>query len=105
MRWLTGSIPDWYALMAEAYKTCKPGGWVESFEPSSMLETDHGELPEDSAVARWGTFFVEGGKKTGRSFTVVEEELQRKAMEAAGFVDIGEFCFKVGYGGRLLGGF
>lgn len=95
MRWLTGSIPDWYSLFAEAYKTCKPGGWVESFEPSSVLESDHEEIPEDSAMGQWGKFFIEGGKKTGRSFLVVEEEIQRKAMEAAGFVNIGEFCFKV----------
>ena len=95
MRWLTGSIPDWNALFAEAYETCKPGGWVESFEPSSILESDHGPVPEDSAVGQWGKFFIEGSATTGRSFTVVEDELQRKGMEAAGFVDIGEFSFKV----------
>lgn len=31
----------------------------------------------------------------GVSFSVYEEELQRKAMEAAGFVDIQTFEYKV----------
>ncbi|CAJ0552277.1 Ff.00g062560.m01.CDS01 [Fusarium sp. VM40] len=39
IRWLIGSIPDWNQLFREAYKTCKPGGWVESFEPSSPATT------------------------------------------------------------------
>ena len=95
MRWLTGSIPDWYALFAEAYRTCSPGGWVESHEPSSCLQSDHVPVPGESALGQWGKFFFEGGRKTGRSFTVVEEDLQRKAMEAAGFVDIQEYSFKV----------
>ena len=95
MRWLVGSIADWNALVEQAYATCKPGGWVESFEPSFHLESDHVAIPEDSAVGQWPKFFMEGGEKTGRTFRVVEDELQRKGMEAAGFVDIGEFCFKV----------
>lgn len=31
----------------------------------------------------------------GSSFTVYEDEIQRKAMEAAGFVDIQSFEYKV----------
>ena len=103
MRWLAGSIPDWNALFAEAYRTCKPGGWVESFEPSPHLESDHGPVPEDSAVGQWGRFFTEGGEKTGRTFSVVDDDLQRKGMEAAGFVDIGEFSFKVSTGASREG--
>ncbi|SPJ78244.1 uncharacterized protein FTOL_06633 [Fusarium torulosum] len=43
----------------------------------------------------WGKLFSEGAKKFGMSFTVYEEELQKKAMEAAGFVDIQTHDFKV----------
>lgn len=44
---------------------------------------------------QWGKFFVEGGKKIGRSFTIVEDGVQRSAMEKAGFVDLEEKNFKV----------
>lgn len=95
MRWLMGSIPDWDALFAEAYRTLKPGGWIESYEASPIFESDHAEVPEDSALGQWGKFFVEGGKKLGRPFTVVQEGMQRKSLEAAGFVDIKEIPVKV----------
>jgi hypothetical protein len=46
-------------------------------------------------MGQWGKFFVEGGKKLGATFTVVEDDTQKKEMEKAGFVDIHEFEFKV----------
>lgn len=95
MRFLFGSIADWDGLFREAYRTCKPGGWVESFEPSVITRSDHREVPSDSYLARFSQFFVDGGKKVGRTFLVVDDEIQRKAMEAAGFVDIKEHNWKV----------
>ena len=95
MRFLFGSIVDWDALFADAYRTCKPGGWVESAEASAILRSDHEEIPENTAISQWGKVFVEGGKKIGRPFTVVDDGLQRKGMEKAGFVDIKEHNWKV----------
>jgi len=46
-------------------------------------------------VGQWGKIFIDGGNKAGRSFRVVQDGLQRATMEAAGFVDIQEFNFKV----------
>lgn len=96
MRWLTGSIPDWDAHFQEAYKALKPGGWVQSYEPSSSYRSDHVEITEDTALWKWGGYFaVQGSKLLGRSFKAVEDNLPRKAMEVAGFVDINEHFFKV----------
>lgn len=95
LRWLIGSIPDWNDLFAEAYAACRPGGWVESLEPACIMESDHVAIPEDSTLSQWGKFCIEGGKAMGRPFTVLVDELQRKGMEAAGFVDIQEFNYKV----------
>lgn len=95
MRWLTGSVADWDALMEQAFKTIKPGGFVESFEPSSCFESDDGTVHATSALDQWGKFFVEGGRAIGRPFTVFEEGIQKKAMEAAGFVDVEVRDFKV----------
>ena len=88
MRFLVGSIADWTALFKEAYSSCQPGGYVESFEVSPHLESDDGTVTEKSAMGQWGKFYVEGGRKFNRTFTVFQEGIQKKAMEEAGFVDI-----------------
>ncbi|KAJ4328775.1 hypothetical protein N0V84_000780 [Fusarium piperis] len=49
-------------------------------------------------MSQWGKLFVQAGLKIGRSFTLVDDEEQRKGMEAAGFVDIQEFNIKVPLG-------
>ncbi|KAJ3535436.1 hypothetical protein NM208_g7135 [Fusarium decemcellulare] len=94
MRWLVGSIKDWPALSAEAFRVCKPGGWVESHETSSIITSDDDTVDGDSAMGQWGKIFIEGSKKIGSSFTVVEDETQKKALEKAGFTNIQEFNFK-----------
>jgi len=88
MRYLFGSITDWNALFENAYRVCKPGGWVESYEPTCNAESDDGTVPPGSAHSEWGKFFVEGAKKMGRSCTIVEDDIQIEAMKNAGFVDI-----------------
>ena len=95
MRWLMGSIADWDSLFVEAYRICRPGGWVESYETAATIESDEGEIPEDAAIQQWTRFCIEGGKTLGRPFTVVEDGLQRRGMEAAGFVDIQEKMIRV----------
>ncbi|RKK27886.1 hypothetical protein BFJ66_g16440 [Fusarium oxysporum f. sp. cepae] len=50
MRWLVGSIADWTALFQEAYKSLKPGGYIERYEPSSRIESDDGTLFDESAL-------------------------------------------------------
>ncbi|EKJ69302.1 hypothetical protein FPSE_10555 [Fusarium pseudograminearum CS3096] len=99
MRWLVGSIADWTALFKEAYKSLKPGGWVETYEPSATVESDDNSVLPGSAMNQWQKFFVEGGCKMGRPFTVFQDELQKKGMQEAGFVDIEEINFKNPVGG------
>lgn len=88
MRWLFGSIADWDALYVEAYRTLRPGGWLESAESSVQVRSDHVEIPDNSATAQWSKFFIEGGREMGRTCQVVDMNLQKKGMEKAGFVDI-----------------
>lgn len=92
---MVGSITDWHALFAQAYAACKPGGYLESYEGSATLESDDQTAGESQK--QWGTFFIEGGRKIGRSFTVLDDGTQRAAMEAAGFVDIEQWDFKVSF--------
>lgn len=90
-------MTDWTALFKQAYTALKPGAWLESFEVNGFFESDDNTLPEKSALAQWGMIFREGAKKLGStaSFAVVRDQLQRQAMEAAGFVNIQEKAIKV----------
>ena len=98
MRYLIGSIQDWNALFREAYRCTKPGGYIQSFEPGSGLVCDDDTIAEGSALHQWGKIFEAGGKVLGRSFSVLEDDVQRKGMEEAGFVDIEEARYKVPVG-------
>jgi len=85
MRYLFGSIADWPTLLKEAYRACKPGGYVESFEASCVYQSDDGSLKKGSPMDEWGKVFVEAGRKFGRPFDVVGEGIVEKAFKEAGF--------------------
>ncbi|KAI0400117.1 S-adenosyl-L-methionine-dependent methyltransferase [Xylaria palmicola] len=98
MRWLIGAVPDWYTLFREVYQTLKPGGIFESKESSCLIQSDDGTVPYGSALDQWGRVFTEAGRKFGRTFRPLEDDLQIKAMEAAGFVDIKVYNMKTTIG-------
>lgn len=95
MRWLLGSIKNWTSLYEDAFRCLKPGGWLESYEMSAFMESDDGTVTDQTAMGQWGKFYLEGERKFDRCFTVLQKEVQRKSMEAAGFVDIQEHNMKV----------
>ncbi|KAI8664214.1 hypothetical protein NCS55_00929500 [Fusarium keratoplasticum] len=98
LRYLFGAIADWNALFAEAYRTCKPGGWVQSCEIDPPFYSDDGTVDDNTAMQAWNKVVREGGIKFGRTSCVVDEGLQVPGLEAAGFVDIQQQNFKVPVG-------
>ncbi|KAF4999367.1 hypothetical protein FGRMN_2508 [Fusarium graminum] len=101
MRYLFGAIADWNALFREAYEVTKPGGWLESCESEPMTHSDDGTITDDGSTALggiWDKIFIESGKITGCSLSVLSDNLQTKAMKEAGFVDIQEAIYKVPFG-------
>lgn len=96
MRYLSGAIADWPALFRQAYRCCRPGGWVESGEVDVEFLSDDGTT-DDPVLETWSTVFREGGLGFGRSFTVVKDDLQSKGVLEAGFVDVEVKDFKVCY--------
>ncbi|KAI3340130.1 S-adenosyl-L-methionine-dependent methyltransferase [Ustulina deusta] len=98
MRWLIGALPNWYTVFREVYQTLRPGGIFESKESSCIIQSDDGTVPYGSALDQWGRVFTEAGKKFGRTFRPVEDDLQVKAMQAAGFVDIKVYNMKTTLG-------
>ena len=97
MRFLIGSVTDWDALFAQAFKVLKPGGWVETLDNDGFFCCDDDTMPLTSAMGQWGGIFREGAKAMGlkSSFAVISEGLQRTGLEKAGFVNIHEKLHKV----------
>ncbi|KAM5349828.1 hypothetical protein ACJ41O_006333 [Fusarium nematophilum] len=99
MRYLFGAIADWNALFQEAFRCCKPGGYMQSCEIDPAFLSDDGTADKEAAIQTVNTLIREGGKRFGRSFSVVDEGLQTKAAQAAGFIDLQTVNFKVPIGG------
>lgn len=98
IRWLVGSIVDWNNLFKEAYDALAPGGWIESHETDCTFDSDDNTVHEKTALGQWSKIFVAGGKKSGRSFSVVHDNVQQTAMEAAGFTNISSKHYKTHVG-------
>lgn len=88
LRYLFGCISDWNALFAEAYRVTKPGGWVETFEADTAFFSEDETLVPGSPMHTWGLVFKEAGRKIGRTFYPIEDDVQRKGLEAAGFTNL-----------------
>ncbi|KAH7176939.1 S-adenosyl-L-methionine-dependent methyltransferase [Dactylonectria macrodidyma] len=99
MRYLFGAIADWNALFEQAFRTCKPGGYIQSCEIDPAFQCEDGTVDSDVAIQTLNKLVQEGGAKMGRSFSVVEDGLQLEAARAAGFVDIEQVDYKVPVGG------
>lgn len=94
-RSLIGAIADWEVFFQEQYRCCTPGGWIESIELDATFFSDDGTVSSNPVLMKWNDLFREAGLKTGRSFTVVADDVQTKCIEAAGFTDIKVVPMKV----------
>ncbi|EON97139.1 hypothetical protein UCRPA7_7345 [Phaeoacremonium minimum UCRPA7] len=47
---------------------------------------------------QWGKFFIEGGKKLGRTFTIIDDDLQPKGITDAGFTNVQTWDLKAPIG-------
>ncbi|KAJ4413553.1 hypothetical protein N0V85_003515 [Neurospora sp. IMI 360204] len=98
LRMLLGVVTDWPNVFRNAFRCARPGGYVESMVTSAIFHSDDGSVKKGSALDQWPHIFWEGGKNLGRTFRVVEDDLQRKAMEEAGFVDVTVKDIKIPFG-------
>ncbi|KAM5363321.1 hypothetical protein ACJA88_013632 [Fusarium oxysporum] len=97
MRYLIGAITDWGALFKEAFRCCKPGGFVESVEVNPTFLSDDETAGDVMAVQTWNKLFREASKALGRSFCEIEGDVE--LLAASGFVDLQVTDFKVPVGG------
>ncbi|KAM0083925.1 hypothetical protein ACKRZS_003870 [Fusarium odoratissimum] len=97
MRYLIGAIADWGALFKEAFRCCKPGGFVESVEVNPTFLSDDETASDVMAVQTWNKLFREASNTFGRSFCEIEGDVE--FLAAAGYVDLQVTDFKVPVGG------
>ncbi|KAI1334724.1 S-adenosyl-L-methionine-dependent methyltransferase [Xylariaceae sp. FL0016] len=95
MRYLFGSIQDWDELFRQAYRACKPGGWIEVHEPSVVMASDDGSVAPGSALYDWGICFQSAAAKIGRSMRVIEDNLLVDGITKAGFTNMVERKIKL----------
>jgi len=88
VRNMYGCIADWDAFYAEAFRCLKPGGYIEDHVGSAKWQCADDTITDASALGQWGKVFWEGGKKFGRTFRVIEDDIQRTGMTKAGFADL-----------------
>ncbi|KAH7021987.1 S-adenosyl-L-methionine-dependent methyltransferase [Ilyonectria destructans] len=97
LRYLFGAIKDWNILFEEAYRCCAPEGWVQSAEADIEFRSDDGTTDLEPVFQTYQKLFEDGGKVLGNSFFV--RDLQQKAFEEAGFVDVKTVDYKFPVGG------
>ena len=85
IRNLVGSIKDWDHLYEQAYRVLKPGGYIEHHDTSARWRCDNGFIPDHSPLDQWHRVFWAGGEISGRTFKIIEDDVQRRGMAKAGF--------------------
>ncbi|KAK1781459.1 S-adenosyl-L-methionine-dependent methyltransferase [Copromyces sp. CBS 386.78] len=94
IRWLATTVKDWPAFYEEAYRCCKPGGYVEHMDTGADILSDDGSLDSKiHALAQWGPMWQAAGKKLGQpcpTGSTIEDGLKE-----AGFVNIVVKDYKV----------
>ncbi|KAM3511843.1 hypothetical protein MY11210_004534 [Beauveria gryllotalpidicola] len=80
-------------IAKQAFENLQPGGWFESQELDSIINSDDDTLSEDSALNRWFHDMATAGDICDRP-TMMAHTL-REVYERVGFVDVQEQIFKM----------
>lgn len=96
VRYMMACVSDWPALFRKAYRGLKPGGYLESQEPTLRIFSDDGSLSRESPIARWSANMKLAAAKFGKAGNIAH--LTRGWMEEAGFVDVEEKIFRIPLG-------
>lgn len=62
-----------------------PGGWIEQFELSAIIECDDDTVPKDNILFSWGPRLNLAAEKAGRPLGIMWT--MRESLEKAGFTD------------------
>lgn len=90
------AIKDYPPMLAQAYRTLKPGGYVELSELGVTPEGTNQNYPPPFQIFRWLDLYDEAMKKMGFNSRVAHAF--KNMLTDAGFVDVVERKFEVPWG-------
>lgn len=79
-------ISNWPKLMKEAYRSTRPGGYVELCETGAEIFSDDGTMRDDSPIKRYFELITTTMTSIGRP--TAKFDCLVKRLRDAGFVDI-----------------
>jgi SAM-dependent methyltransferase len=92
-RALCGGIANWPAFYAQAFKSLKPGGWMEMQEHRGAFFSDDGGMERAKACVAVTEQLTKASDSMGKQLDVAHH--QKQWMIDAGFVDVQEVIKKV----------
>lgn len=96
IQFMNGAVENWTDLYKQAYRCCKPGGWIEHIDVSPIIYSDDGTVTPGSAMDQYGKILSEAGIKINRRTTTSQDGVQEAGMKEAGFVSMTVKDYKVG---------
>ncbi|EXJ82372.1 hypothetical protein A1O3_06185 [Capronia epimyces CBS 606.96] len=84
---LAGSIANIRNYLEQAYKHCRPGGYLELHEFNMDIRSDHYTIPEDSNIKQWRALMEQGIQVMGRHLDLKFDEIANLLREV-GFEDV-----------------
>ncbi|KAH8812898.1 methyltransferase family protein [Xylogone sp. PMI_703] len=96
VRFMFLAIKDYPAMLTQAYKTLRPGGYVELSELGVKPQAMNPDYPPPFQVFRWLDLYDEAMAKMGFSFRIAHQF--KDMLAEAGFVDIVETRLPVPWG-------
>ncbi|KAH8152343.1 uncharacterized protein LAJ45_03770 [Morchella importuna] len=96
IRNLSGAVRDWKKLYAQAFRTLKPGGWIELKDHSRPFDCDDGSFTSDNILQKWVNDFDKASDMAGVTWIMAEQF--KEDLPDAGFKQVTERSFKVPLG-------
>ncbi|TGZ76991.1 S-adenosyl-L-methionine-dependent methyltransferase [Ascodesmis nigricans] len=97
-RTLGTAIKDWAKYTKQMFDHAAPGGYVEISEHALIGACDDGTVPPDSIFDKYFEHLQAALLKVGVDVRFFSSRFFREHLEAAGFVDIKVFVYKVPWG-------
>ncbi|RMD41190.1 hypothetical protein DV735_g3969, partial [Chaetothyriales sp. CBS 134920] len=80
------NVKSWPKFYEEAFRSLRPGGWVENLEFDLEFQSDDNTLSPDGPTSRWCRLMTEGFTKVGSDGRLYPE-LMKQQMADAGFIN------------------
>ncbi len=80
------NVKSWPRFYEEAFRSLRPGGWVENHEFNLAFTSDDGTLSPTGPTVRWCQLMNEGFSKMGTDGHLYPEQMKRQ-MEQIGYVN------------------